>query len=339
MWRSVEQWTPGAIGDGAGAVALVTGANSGIGFETALCLAVAGAHVVLACRNRRSAAEAADRIVGIEPSASLRVVHLDLASLASVRQAATEVNASLERLDLLVNNAGVMATGDLRTEDGFELQMGTNHLGHFALTGLLVDLLLRTAGSRVVTVSSMLHRIGRVDPAQLAPARLGRHHPWRAYAASKLANLLFAYELDRRLAASAADAISVAAHPGWARTNLARNGAGPGLAARLRSRVLEAGGLLGAQPAAGGAAPILYAATAADVRGGEYFGPRGRQGRPVRARSSPRSRRAPEATALWTVSEELTAVHYDLSAPPLAPGQPDTQQRPGEKPAAATRRQ
>ncbi|MHB1585276.1 MAG: SDR family NAD(P)-dependent oxidoreductase, partial [Acidimicrobiales bacterium] len=271
MWRSVEHWEPGAIGDGAGATAVVTGANSGIGFETARGLAAAGAHVVLACRDRRAAATAADRIVGDIPSTSLRVVTLDLASLASVRQAATVVNESLDRLDLLIDNAGVMATGDLRTEDGFELQLGTNHLGHFALTGLLLDLLLRTAGSRVVTVSSVLHRIGRLDPSRLDPSRLdpsrlgppagggrpgGRHHPWRAYGDSKLANLVFAYELDRRLRAASATTISVAAHPGWARTNLVRGGAGPGVASRIRSRLLEVGGLFGAQSAAGGAAPV-----------------------------------------------------------------------------------
>lgn len=337
MWRSVEDWSPESIGDGSGATALVTGANSGIGFETALGLASAGAHVVLACRNRRSATEAADRIVGAVPAASLQIVHLDLASLASVRQAAAEVGDALERLDLLVDNAGVMATGDLRTEDGFELQMGTNHLGHFALTGLLLDLLLRTAGSRVVTLSSVLHRIGRVDPARIGPGARGRHHPWRAYGASKLANLLFAYELDRRLTASGAGTISVAAHPGWARTNLARSGAGPSLASRLRSRVLVAGGLLGAQSAAGGAAPVLYAATAPGVHGGEYFGPGGPfgQGPPRRARSSARSHRADTAAALWAVSEELTGVRYDLPAP----GHPGTQQQAGEKSAAPTRPQ
>jgi len=317
MWRSVEHWEPGAIGDGAGATAVVTGANSGIGFETALGLAAAGAHVVMACRDRRAAAEAADRIVGDVPSASLRVVTLDLASLASVRQAATVVNESLDRLDLLINNAGVMATGDLYTEDGFELQFGTNHLGHFALTGLLLDLLLLTAGSRVVTVSSILHRIGHLDPTRLRPAGSGgRHHPWRAYGDSKLANLLFAYELDRRLRAASAPTISVAAHPGWARTNLVRGGAGPGLASRIRSRLLEVGGLLGAQPAAGGAAPVLYAATAPGVVGGEYVGPGGltAQGPPTRARSSARSRRPGLAGELWGVSEELTGVRYDLPA-------------------------
>ncbi len=348
MWRSVEDWSPESIGDGAGATALVTGANSGIGFETALGLATAGAHVVLACRNGRSAAEAADRIVAAVPTASLRLVHLDLASLGSVREAAAEVGDTLERLDLLVDNAGVMATGDLRTEDGFELQMGTNHLGHFALTGLLLDLLLRTAGSRVVTVSSLLHRIGRLDPARLGPRTGGRHHPWQTYGASKLANLLFAYELDRRLAASGAGTLSVAAHPGWARTNLARSGAGPGLASRLRTRALVAGGLLGAQSAAGGAAPVLYAATAPGVQGGEYFGPGGLLGQatPVRARSSARSHRADTAAALWTASEELTGVRYDFSVPGTVspgtvsvPGQPGTQQESGEKPAAPTRSQ
>jgi NAD(P)-dependent dehydrogenase (short-subunit alcohol dehydrogenase family) len=336
MWRSVEQWGPGAIGDGAGATAVVTGANSGIGFEIALGLAAAGAHVVLACRDRRAAATAADRIVGDVPSASLRIVTLDLASLASVRQAATVVNESLDRLDLLIDNAGVMATGDLRTEDGFELQLGTNHLGHFALTGLLLDLLLRTAGSRVVTVSSVLHRIGRLDPSRLgstAGGRRGRHHPWRAYGDSKLANLLFAYELDRRLRAASATTISVAAHPGWARTNLVRGGAGPGVASRIRSRLLEVGGLFGAQSAAGGAAPVLYAATAPGIVGGEYVGPGGLlgQGPPTRASSSARSRRRDLAEALWAVSEELTGVRYDLPAPPPKSARRDASSSPDSR--------
>jgi NAD(P)-dependent dehydrogenase (short-subunit alcohol dehydrogenase family) len=214
-------WTEHDIADQTGRTALVTGANTGIGFETARALAAHGARVLLACRDEARADAAVQRIRSVAPKCDIEVVVLDLASLRSVRSTVASVTELTERLDLLVNNAGVMAIPKRSTDDGFEMQFGTNHLGHFALTGLLLDLLVATEGSRVVTVSSLAHRMGRIDFDDLA-AEHG-YHRWPRYAMSKVANLLFTYELDRRLRRSQSSTVAVAAHPGGTNTELARD--------------------------------------------------------------------------------------------------------------------
>jgi NAD(P)-dependent dehydrogenase (short-subunit alcohol dehydrogenase family) len=308
----VPRWGPDDIGDLTGKTMIVTGANSGIGYETAVELAAHGAHVVLACRDLTRGQHAADRLVGATSRASVEVLQLDLASLESVRRAAGRFAAEHGRLDVLVNNAGVMGTPYHESEDGFEHQFATNHLGPFAFTGLLLDSLLTTPGSRVVTVSSMLHRIGRLHFDNLQGLN-GEHNRWSAYANSKLANLVFTFELARRLRSAGAVTVAVAAHPGWARSSLASNGAVMGGSA-LRARAGALADHLG-QSAAAGALPTLYAATARGVAGGEYFGPGGlaeQYGPPVRVRSGRRATRQDDAVRLWAASEELTGVHYDF---------------------------
>ncbi|MGH9090220.1 MAG: oxidoreductase [Acidimicrobiales bacterium] len=312
--RRRAAWGPADIPDLTGRTAVVTGATSGIGYETAVELAAHGAHVVLACRDPARGRRAADHLVGAAPGASVEVLEVDLASQASVRAAAGRFLTGHARLDALVDNAGVMGSPFAVTEDGFERQFATNHLGPFALTGLLLDLLLTTSGSRVVTVSSAMHRLGRYrpdDPQSLA----GGYDRWLAYANTKLANLLFTYELDRRLRAAGAGTVAVAAHPGWARTHLAAAGPTMGGSA-LRVRAGRLASRLG-QSAAAGALPALFAATAPGVAGGDYYGPGGvaeQYGPPVKVRSSRRSHREDDAAALWAVSEELTGVRYGLAA-------------------------
>lgn len=304
------RWTAEDIPDQRGRTAVVTGANSGLGFHTALELARHGQTVVLACRDLDKAATAAERIDKEVPGARTIVARLDLADLASVRAFAAEFATVHAGLDVLVNNAGVMAIPHQRTADGFEMQFGTNHLGHFALTGLLMDALRARPSSRVVTVSSLVHLIGTIhfdDPQQER-----RYSKWVAYGQSKLANLLFALELDRRARRAGIDLVSVAAHPGYADTNLQSRG--PMLADRpVTARVMDLGNRLLAQSAAQGALPSLYAATAPDVNGGEFFGPSlGLRGYPVRCPASPAARNVGTAERLWSLSEELTGVTYSL---------------------------
>jgi NAD(P)-dependent dehydrogenase (short-subunit alcohol dehydrogenase family) len=293
-----------ALPDQRGRTAVITGANSGIGLEAARELARAGAHVVMACRDTTKGDAAADAIRKELPSAELEVAALDLASLDSVRAFAGRYPH--ERLDLLINNAGVMAPPYTKTIDGFELQFATNHLGHFALTGLLLDKLLATPHARVVTVSSTAHKMGRIDFEDLQSERSYRR--WGAYGQSKLANLLFCFELDRRLEATDADLLSVAAHPGYSATNL-QFAATPSRIERLASVVLNR---VYAQSAERGAAPTLYAATA-DIPGGSFVGPDGFQemrGEP-RIVKSTRAARDPEtALRLWALSEQLTGVRF-----------------------------
>jgi NAD(P)-dependent dehydrogenase (short-subunit alcohol dehydrogenase family) len=293
-------WGEADIPDQTGRTAVVTGANSGIGWDTARALAAKGARVVLGCRNEDKGRDAAERIRRRRPDADVRAEKLDLGSLASVRRFAEKLSAEEARLDLLINNAGVMMTPKGTTADGFETQLGTNHLGHFALTGLLLGKLRAAPTARVVNVSSLAHLIGRIAFDDLQSER--SYDPMRAYAQSKLANLLFTRELTRRLAAEGATAFSAAAHPGSTRTELQRH-----------SRLMAAAVALVSQPPAQGALPSLHAATALDVRGGEYFGPSrafGMLGPPARARSSPRSTDAAVARRLWDVSEELTGVRF-----------------------------
>ena len=304
-------WTADEIPILDGRTAIVTGANSGLGLETARALARRGAQVVLACRDPAKASSAEQEIAGVARNASaVSTLPLDLASLASVRDFAASFQTRHGALDLLVLKAGVMATPESRTADGFEMQIGTNHLGHFALGGLLLDALLATPGSRVVTVSSSAHRIGRIDFDDLHSER--RYGPWRAYGQSKLANLLFTFELQRRLERRGAQTIAVAAHPGYAATQLQERGPRARNAA-VMSRLVSIGNRILAQNAAMGALPTLYAATAPDVRGGDYFGPdRAFEmwGHPRRVGTTARARDEQVARRLWSVSEELTGVHY-----------------------------
>jgi len=299
-----------------GLLYIVTGGNSGIGLEAAHALARRGARVVLACRDPEKARGAVAAIRADAPQASVEAMELDLASLASVRAFAAAFAGRHDTLHGLVNNAGVMALPYRRTADGFEMQLGTNHLGHFALTGLLLDRLLaaparaNAPGPRIVTVSSGAHRAGRIRFDDLQSER--RYGKWRAYGQSKLANLLFAYELQRRLDKCGADLISVACHPGYAATNL--QFAGPRMdGSRWQERIVRLGNALLSQDAAAGALPTLYAATAPDVRGGDYIGPDGLgelTGAPRKVESNARSHDAAVAAKLWDVSEKLTGVRY-----------------------------
>jgi NAD(P)-dependent dehydrogenase (short-subunit alcohol dehydrogenase family) len=289
-----------------GRTTIVTGATSGLGLASARALAARGARVVLTARDPGRGEAAAATVREAVPDADLVVEPLDLADLSSVRDFADRLTGATPRLDVLLNNAGVMMPPRRRTTaDGFELQLGTNHLGHWVLTALLLPVLLATPGCRVVTVSSLAARNGRLSDADVRSE--GPYRPGAAYATSKLANLVFALELDRRLREAGRDTLSVAAHPGVSATNLAATTGLPGPLVRL-------GGLL-MQSAEHGALPQLHAATAPDVRGGDYYGPAGPgelRGRRVRRLTPPSAARDPEAaTRLWAVSRDLTGVDVD----------------------------
>lgn len=291
-------WSEDDIPDLRRRVAVVTGANSGIGFETARALAARGARVILGCRSRTKGAHAAARIREVVPDADVHFLSLDLASLGAVAMFAKEVAVEVDRLDILCNNAGVMMPPLDYTREHFELQFGVNHLGHFALTAHLLPLLRGTPGARVVTVSSLMHFAGRIDFGDLHAMK--SYNATLAYAQSKVANLLFMRELARRLDNANADVISAAAHPGSTRTELQRH-----------SDLMHAAVRYFAQDAPAGALPTLYAATADGVRGGDYFGPMfGIVGPPARALSSPYSQNKGIAAKLWEVSEDLTGVTF-----------------------------
>ena len=306
----MANWTAEQIPDQTGRTVLVTGANSGLGLQAAHELAGRGARVLIAARSRERGEAAVTAVTVDSPPGSAELVELDLADLASVRRAAKQVRESTgDALDVLVNNAGVMGTPRRRTADGFELQIGTNHLGHAALTWLLMPALRTRPGARVVTVSSFAHRGGGLELDDLNFER--RHYdPATAYSASKLANLLFAFELDRRARAAGLDLVSVAAHPGLTDTELALN------TMRMRgSWLLEtaarAGNKIFAQRVGTGALPQLYAATAPDVRGGDYYGPRGPgeiRGHPKRVRTHPAAQDPALARRLWEVTAQATGV-------------------------------
>ena len=302
------------VPDQSGRTAVVTGANAGLGLATARVLAARGATVVLACRDIVKAERAAGRIRTEAGRANVHVVRLDLSSLASVREAADELGSDYPRLDLLINNAGVMAVPYQRTEDGFELTLATNHLGHFALTGLLLERLLATAGSRIVTVSSIAHRRGVMHFGDLQSEH--RYKPADAYGQSKLANLLFTNELQARLDAAGARTIALAAHPGNARTDLWRTSSR--LERVLISPRLRLLNFWLVQSAELGALPTLRAAVDPSARGGDYYGPAGPfqyTGYPTRVESSPRSHDAAARRRLWDVSEQLTDVSYRIPQP------------------------
>lgn len=307
----LEKWTANDVPPQDGRVAVITGANSGLGFEIAKVLAARGASVVLALRDIAKGRRAAARIAESAPDANVEVQALDLASLASIRAAANELQARHPKIDLLINNAGLLYPPRLNTRDGFELQLGTNHLGHFALTGLLLGALLPVAGSRVVAVSSIAHRVrGGIHFDDLMWER--SYDRVTAYGQSKLANLMFAYELQRRLSASHAKTIAVAAHPGLARTRIMRNS--PRFY-RATVWLLFPAGLLLTQSAAMGALPILRAATDPKALGGQYYGPGGLgefKGHPHVVKSSPESHNAASQQRLWAISEELTGTRFPV---------------------------
>ncbi|GIM93019.1 oxidoreductase [Paractinoplanes toevensis] len=301
------RWTVQDVPDLSAKVAVVTGATSGIGREVATALAVRGASVVLAVRDINKGHAVADRIRALRAGADVTVQRLDLASLRSVRDAAGALRARHRRIDMLINNAGVMFTPQQTTEDGLELQLAVNYFGPYALTGLLLDHLVEAPGSRVVTVSSLFHRNSGISVGDsLSP------HPYRrirAYADSKLADLLFTYELHRRLAAAGVGTIAVAAHPGITRTQLARNSPA---ALRWLVRAYE---LWANQTPAMGALPVLRAATDPAVSGGQYYGPGQRggfRGHPVLASSSGRSHDAALQRDVWSAAERLTGVTFPV---------------------------
>jgi len=307
----VSRWSAADIPDQTGRTVLVTGATSGLGLRTAAVLARRGATVLMTCRDPKRGREAWERLLFDSDGVGATLVLLDLADLASVRKAAAEVRELTgDRLDVLVNNAGVMATPARLTVDGFELQIATNHLGPAALTWLLAPAL--TPGARVITVSSLAHRSGGLDVNDLNFDRR-RYHPATAYSASKLANLLFTFELDRRARAAGRNLLAVAAHPGLTDTDLIVNSvrmhsAGP------FAHVVRWGTKLVTQSVARGVLPQLYAATAPDVRSGEYFGPTSlgeTRGAPSRVSASPAARDELTAHLLWERTAELTGVTPD----------------------------
>ena len=308
----MNNWTANDIPDQHGRVVLVTGANSGLGLETTRVLVAHGAHVIMAARHPDKGRQAEVEIKQTVPNASLEVVPLDLASLSSIHELAAHISRTYDRLDLLFNNAGIMAIPRQETSDGFEMQFGTNHLGHFALTGLLFPKLVATSGSRIVTTTS-LARLGEhihFDDLQ----RQHSYSRWRAYAQSKRANLLFAFELQTRCTAAGVNTISVAAHPGGANTNLPRSSIA--LSHSSFERVLFAvNRWVLMQSALMGALPQLYAATDSHIVGGELVGPGGfasMRGYPRVDRHATKEYERSTAAHLWEVSEELTGVKYDL---------------------------
>ncbi|MCT1355869.1 SDR family NAD(P)-dependent oxidoreductase [Gordonia sp. JH63] len=305
-------WTLADAPPQTGRVAVVTGANSGIGREIALGLATLGARVVLACRNPQTSAEARDDIVGKVPGAELELVDLDLASLNSVHDAAAEIRRRHPRLDLLVNNAGVMRARRELTPDGFEMDFGTNYLGHYALTGLLTDRLLAADSARVVTVGSHVHRAGSIDFADLPMDR--SFSTAAAYSRAKLAQMLFAMELDRRMRSAEVSAISLAAHPGGTRTGVMREQSrflqwayhAPSLRWLTDRFIMDP---------PDGALPVLRAATDPKAQGGDYYGPVGSLGLvgpPVLVEPSVKAKDRDVAARLWDIGAELTGVTIDL---------------------------
>ncbi|MFN2150489.1 MAG: oxidoreductase [Anaerolineales bacterium] len=297
-----DKWTLENIPDQRGKIVIVTGANSGIGYEAARALARKGANVIMACRSleKGEAAVAQIRRENLQGDVILR--QLDLADLSSVRNFADEFLAEYKQLNILINNAGVMAIPYRKTKDGFEMQFGTNHLGHFALTGLLFELLINTPNSRVVTVSSYAHIVGKINFDDLNSEK--SYQKWLAYGQSKLANLLFAYELQRRSAKKGDNPISIAVHPGYAATNLQNSSSFFSFTNNFMAQSQEMGAL-----------PTLYAATNPEIEGGEFIGPDGflaQRGYPHKARSSARSYDPETAQRLWQVSEKLTGVRFDV---------------------------
>jgi NAD(P)-dependent dehydrogenase (short-subunit alcohol dehydrogenase family) len=302
-------WSIADIPPQKGRLAIITGATGGLGYETALALAAAGADVLVTGRNADKGRIALERIQRAVPAAKVRFESLDLASLASIRAFAAATIANSQPLDLLINNAGVMDLPTRRlTEDGFEMQFGTNHLSHFALTGLLLPLLHKAQAPRVVNVSSLAHRGGKIDFDNLQGER--KYRSWAAYQQSKLANLLFTFELQRRSDAQGWGLISTAAHPGYARTDLIPNGPGGGGLKGLGAKIV---GSFMSHSAAAGAVPTLFAATSAEATPSGYYGPNGfyeLKGPVAPAAIFPQAKDEAVAAKLWEVSERLTGVKW-----------------------------
>ena len=302
----MHKWSVEQIPDLSGQVAIVTGANSGLGFETTRALAKSGAEVIMACRNLEKAESVRALITAECPTARLQIKSLDLSSLASVRQCAAELAQEFKNVHMLFNNAGVMALSPRQTTvEGFEKQFGTNHLGHFAFTGLLLPLLTATPGARIVTTSSLASVMGWIHFSDLHFERF--YERWMAYGQSKLANLLFGLELQRRLSASGADTLSMVAHPGYAHTNLQNT-----MSSALEQKLIQLFEGV-ANTIEMGAAPQLYAATAPGLAGGSFFGPSekmGISGPPIKIKPCIQARSKKKAAQLWSVSEQLTRVQY-----------------------------
>lgn len=306
-----SRWSSADIPDQSGRTVLVTGGNSGLGFHTCRLLAAKGARVLLASRSSQRGDQARADIFRDIPDARLDVISLDLADLDSVRRCAANLRTDLERLDILVNNAGVMAIPRQETAQGFERQLGVNHLGHFALTGALLPLLLETPASRIVNVSSMAHRSGRMKFSDLHGQQ--RYNPFGAYSQSKLANLLFTFELQRRLESKRAGTICVSAHPGFAATNL-QYAAAKEKGSAIELILMRTLNAILSQSAEQGALPQLFAATAPDVSGGDYIGPDGwmqMRGFPKRHRAKETAYDQRAAQELWCLSAEMTEEHFD----------------------------
>jgi len=303
-------WTLEDISDLSGRVIIVTGGNSGLGYESVKAFAMKGAEVVMASRSMEKGEEALAEILKDVPDGKIKVMQLDLGDLESVKNFASAFKAGYKKLDVLMNNAGIMMTPYFTTKDGFEGQLGTNHLGHFALTGLLMDVILKTQGARIVNVSSGAHKSGEMDFSNLQFENGIGYKPMKAYGRSKLSNLLFTYELQRRLEASKKDTIAAAAHPGIAMTNLANH-----LMGKFLFKILSPLFKMMAQDQAMGALPQIRASVDPDVKGSEYYGPDGKKeykGYPVVVSSNEASHNREDAAKLWEESERLTGVKIDI---------------------------
>ena len=303
-----EKWTTNNIPDLSGKVIIVTGGNSGLGYESVKAFAEKGAEVILASRDQLKAERAIQNIRREIPGAKLKFIQVDLASLESIRNFADDFKENYDRLDILLNNAGIMLIPYGRTEDGFERTVGTNHLGHFALTGLVLERLIKTPGARVVNVASNAHYGGEMDFEDLLFEEKGAYTPMKAYGRSKLANLLFTYELQRRFQSKGYDVIALAAHPGISATELANH-----LFFNLISWLIQPAMKLVFQSSAMGALPSLRAAVDPEARGSQYYGPGGkgeRSGYPVVVDSNSASKNVEDAQSLWDISEELTGIKY-----------------------------
>lgn len=309
----MSKWTFDDIPDQTGKYVVVTGANSGLGFETTKAMAAKGATVVMACRNETKAQEAASLIRDAVPNAPLEIRALDLSDQDSIKSFADEMIAQGKPIDILFNNAGVMAMPEMRTAQGFEMQVGTNHLGHFALTARLFPLIEQAQAGRVVTVSSQAHRIGKIDLDDLTWQNR-RYSRWPAYGQAKLANLMFAKELGKRLSAKGSKVISAAAHPGYASTNL-QSAASKIEQSKIGEWFFELGNSIFGQDQSLGALPSLRAATDSGVENCDYYGPKGFMemgGYPVKVGSTKIAQNEETWAKLWTVSEELTGVSFSL---------------------------
>lgn len=303
-----KNWNLDDMPNQTGQVVIVTGGNSGLGFETVKAFAQKGASVILACRNLEKGEWAKAEILKNSVNGSINVMHIDLMDLATVKSFADTFRENYTQLDILINNAGIMMTPYRLTKDGFESQMGTNHLGHFALTGHLIDLIARTPNSRVVNVSSLAHLQGKMDFDNLLFQGGKDYSPMKAYARSKLANLIFSYQLQRFFDSNSIESKAVAAHPGASYTNLGREMEGKWLVRILRPLIIAA-----LPSAASGALPGIRAAADIDVKGGQYYGPGGfleLSGSPVLVKSSKASHNQPNAEKLWEISQRLTGVEY-----------------------------